>query len=149
MPIRWARIASTKASGFILQKHCKHKLNFPNIILKGQGRIDGASCDYSEAEKMTFLKECYAKGIRNIEMEAPMFASLTKHVGVKAADICVTIVNRLNGDQASARRPIHRPSYIYYFHLSFQVEVTSETKKEFEHRPFLIVGRYIKKLLAN
>lgn len=86
-----------------------------HITFKGQGRIDGASCDYSEAEKMAFLKECYAKGIRNIEMEAPMFASLTKHVGVKAADICVTILNRLNGDQVSTSRTIHRTSYTYIY----------------------------------
>lgn len=64
---------------------------------------------------MAFLKECSAKGIRNIEMEAPMFASLTKHVGVKAADICVTIVNRLNGDQVTTSRTIQRPSYILVF----------------------------------
>lgn len=64
---------------------------------------------------MAFLKECYAKGIRNIEMEAPMFASLTKHVGVNAADICVTIVNRLNGDQVTTSRTIQRPSSILVF----------------------------------
>lgn len=84
-----------------------------NFIIEGQGRLDGASCDYSEDAKMAFLKECFAKGIRNIEMEATMFASLTNHVGVKAADICVTIINRLNGDQVSTRRTIQIPTYVF------------------------------------
>ncbi|KAM7359209.1 uridine phosphorylase 1 [Cochliomyia hominivorax] len=93
---------------------------------EGQGRLDGASCEYSESDKMTFLQKCYEKGIRNIEMEAPMFASLTKHVGVRSADICVTLLNRLNGDQ---------------------IQITKEEKHSFEHRPFEIVGAYIKKVL--
>lgn len=77
---------------------------------------------------MAFLQKCYEKGIRNIEMEATMFASLTKHVGVRAADVCVTLLNRLNGDQ---------------------VEITKEQKHEFEQRPFDLVGAYIKKVLQK
>lgn len=96
---------------------------------------------------MAFLKECYEKGIRNIEMEATMFASLTQHVGVKAADICVTILNRLNGDQVGTCRTIQNTSICS--RLSFKVEITKEQKKEWENRPFLIVGRYIEKLLEN
>ena len=72
---------------------------------------------------MAFLRLCYDKGIRNIEMESTMFASLTKHVGVMAADICVTLINRLNGDQ---------------------ITITKEQKHEFERRPFLVVGNFIK-----
>ncbi|XP_058985604.1 uridine phosphorylase 1 isoform X2 [Musca domestica] len=91
---------------------------------EGQGRLDGASCDYTEADKMAFLQRAFEKGIRNIEMEATMFSALTRHVGVKAADVCVTLLNRLNGDQ---------------------VLLTKEQKEDFEHRPFTIVGEYIKK----
>lgn len=69
------------------------------FIYAGQGRTDGAVCEYSDDEKMDFLKECQKKGICNIEMEATMFASLTQKVGVRAADVCVTLINRLNGDQ--------------------------------------------------
>lgn len=76
-----------------------------------------------------------------------MFASLTQHVGVKAADICVTLVNRLNGDQVGTRRTIQNTSICS--RLSFKVEITKEQKKEWENRPFLIVGRYIEKLLEN
>ncbi|KAH8414343.1 hypothetical protein KR215_003581, partial [Drosophila sulfurigaster] len=99
-----------------------------DCFYEGQGRIDGAVCEYDDAAKLEFLKECHKLGIRNIEMEATMLSSLTLQAGVKAADICVTIVNRLNGDQ---------------------VEITPETKKAFEQRPFLIVGRYIKGLLGK
>lgn len=99
-----------------------------DCFYEGQGRTDGAICEYDNAAKMEFLKECHKLGIRNIEMEATMFASVTQKVGVKAADVCVTIVNRLNGDQ---------------------VEISMEKKKEFEHRPFLILGRYIQGLLAK
>ncbi|XP_064550165.1 uridine phosphorylase 1 [Drosophila montana] len=97
-----------------------------DCFYEGQGRTDGAVCEYSDGEKMEFLKECHNKGIRNIEMEATMFASLTQKVGVRAADVCVTLINRLNGDQVS---------------------ITMHQKELFEQRPFLIVGRYIKHLL--
>lgn len=90
--------------------------------------MDGASCQYTDSDKMAFLRQCYDKGIRNIEMEATMFASLTKHVGVKAADVCVTLLNRLNGDQ---------------------VYLTQEQKHDFEQRPFTMVGAYIKQVVEN
>lgn len=32
-------------------------------------------------------------------MEATVFAALTKITGIKAADICVTLIDRLQGDQ--------------------------------------------------
>ncbi|XP_068156613.1 uridine phosphorylase 1 isoform X2 [Drosophila tropicalis] len=99
-----------------------------DCFYEGQGRIDGAICEYDENAKMSFLKKCHELGICNIEMEATMFASVTYHAGVKAADVCVTLINRLNGDQ---------------------VEITMETKKTYESRPFLVVGRYVKKLLEG
>ncbi|KAM8704715.1 hypothetical protein ACLKA7_009209 [Drosophila subpalustris] len=99
-----------------------------DCFYEGQGRTDGAICEYDDAAKMEFLQKCHKLGIRNIEMEATMFASMTQKVGVKAADVCVTLLNRLNGDQ---------------------VEITPETKAEYEHRPFLIIGRYIQGLLSK
>ncbi|XP_002054235.2 uridine phosphorylase 1 [Drosophila virilis] len=99
-----------------------------DCFYEGQGRTDGAVCEYSDDEKMAFLKECQKKGICNIEMEATMFASLTQKVGVRAADVCVTLINRLNGDQVS---------------------ITMHEKETFEQRPFSIVGRYIQHLLLN
>ncbi|EDV94503.1 uridine phosphorylase 1 [Drosophila grimshawi] len=99
-----------------------------DCFYEGQGRTDGAVCQYTEEQKMKFLQTAYEKGIRNIEMEATMMASLTLMAGVRAGDICVTLVNRLNGDQ---------------------VTITMDEKHEFEERPFLIVGRFIKHLLNN
>ncbi|XP_062124142.1 uridine phosphorylase 1 [Drosophila sulfurigaster albostrigata] len=86
-----------------------------DCFYEGQGRIDGAVCEYDDAAKLEFLKECHKLGIRNIEMEATMLSSLTLQAGVKAADICVTIVNRLNGDQ---------------------VEITPDTKKSLRTATF-------------
>lgn len=74
------------------------------------------------------MEKCYEQGIRNIEMEATMFSSLTKHVGVKSADVCVTLINRLKGDQ---------------------IVISREQKHDFEQRPFSIVATFIKKLLEN
>ena len=34
-----------------------------------------------------------------MEMESLAFAALTHHAGIRAAVICVTLLNRLNGDQ--------------------------------------------------
>jgi len=95
---------------------------------EGQGRLDGAICHYQLAEKMNFLNKCYSLGIKNIEMEAPMFAALTHHLNIKAADVCVTFLNRLNGDQ---------------------VTITAEQKADYEHRPLIIVGRFVEKLLEG
>lgn len=66
---------------------------------EGQGRLDGAFCDYTEADKMEYLKKLQNAGVVNIEMEATIFAALTHHAGIKAADVCVTFLDRLNGDQ--------------------------------------------------
>lgn len=93
---------------------------------EAQGRTDGAICDHTEEEKMAFLRKVQAKGIKNIEMESTMFAALTKYAGIRAATICVTFIDRLKGDK---------------------VEITHEAKIEWESRPQLVVGRFIKKLL--
>lgn len=65
----------------------------------GQGRTDGAFCDYTEAEKMEYLQHLKNNGVKNIEMEALAFAALTHHAGIRAADVCVTLLDRLKGDQ--------------------------------------------------
>jgi uridine phosphorylase len=65
----------------------------------GQGRLDGAFCDFTEQDKMDFLERCKEIGVVNIEMEATIFGALTHHAGIKAAIVCVALLNRLNGDQ--------------------------------------------------
>lgn len=37
----------------------------------------------------------------NIEMESLAFAALTHHAGIKAAVVCVSLLDRLRGDQVS------------------------------------------------
>jgi uridine phosphorylase len=63
--------------------------------------LDGAFCDYSEADKLEFFEKCREAGVVNIEMESTIFSALTHHAGIKAAVICVALLNRLNGDQVS------------------------------------------------
>ncbi|CAD7084499.1 unnamed protein product [Hermetia illucens] len=71
---------------------------------EGQGRTDGAICDHKIEEKMEFLQKVFKLGVRNFEMEAPVFGALTHHAGIKGAIICASLVNRLNGDQITATR---------------------------------------------
>ncbi|CAH0759736.1 unnamed protein product [Diatraea saccharalis] len=66
---------------------------------RGQGRLDGPLCDYSEADKMAYLDKLASLGVKNIEMEANAFAAITGEAGVRASIACVTLVDRLQGDQ--------------------------------------------------
>lgn len=95
---------------------------------EGQGRIDGAFCEYTEQDKQTYLEGLVAQGIRNIEMESVPFAALTHHAGIKAAVICVTLLNRLKGDQVAAPK---------------------EVMEEYQQRPQTLVARYIKRYLQT
>jgi uridine phosphorylase len=70
-----------------------------DCFYEGQGRLDGAICDYEEKDKMEFVRKLDNLGVRNIEMEAVMFAAFTNHLNIKAAVACVTLLNRLEGDQ--------------------------------------------------
>ncbi|XP_050293255.1 uridine phosphorylase 1 isoform X2 [Anthonomus grandis grandis] len=95
---------------------------------EGQGRVDGAFCDYTEAEKMEYLEGLMKQGVKNIEMEAVPFAALTHHAGIKAAIVCVTLLNRLKGDQVAAPK---------------------EVMNEYQERPQKLVAKYIKRYLQN
>merc|ERR1719245_2824645 len=65
---------------------------------EGQGRLDGAICEYKE-EEMDYLKEVAKHGVKNMEMEALVFGALTHMAGVRSAVVCVTLLDRLKGDQ--------------------------------------------------
>ena len=41
-----------------------------DCFYEGQGRLDGALCQYSLEDKMRFLNRLHAEGVRNIEMES-------------------------------------------------------------------------------
>ncbi|XP_015283833.1 PREDICTED: uridine phosphorylase 1-like [Gekko japonicus] len=95
---------------------------------EGQARLDGAICSYSEEEKMQYLKSAYEAGVRNIEMESSVFAALCNLSGLRGAVVCVTLLNRLEGDQ---------------------ITTPHEVLKEYQTRPQKLVGHFIKKHLGK
>ncbi|KAG8125034.1 hypothetical protein E2320_020469 [Naja naja] len=72
----------------------------------GQGRLDGALCCFSNEKKLEYLKRAYNAGVRNIEMESTVFAAMCRLCGLKAAVVCVTLLNRLEGDQIKASHEV-------------------------------------------
>jgi len=70
-------------------------------FFEGQGRLDGAICSFGEEDKMRFLQQAAGVGVVNIEMEALVFSSFCHTIGVPAAVVCATLVDRLQGDQLS------------------------------------------------
>ena len=95
---------------------------------EGQARVDGAFCEYTTDNKMKFLKDCSDNGIKNIEMESLCFTGMLNHAKIRAAVICVSLVDRLRGDQ---------------------VTVPHDLNIEFLERPFKLVGEYIRRKLES
>ncbi|XP_049497179.1 uridine phosphorylase 1 isoform X5 [Panthera uncia] len=94
---------------------------------EGQGRLDGALCSYSEKDKQEYLEAAHAAGIRNIEMESSVLAAMCGACGLQVAVVCVTLLNRLEGDQVNSPH---------------------EVLVEYQERPQRLVGHFIKKRLA-
>lgn len=59
---------------------------------------------------------------------AIMLGAFTHHAGIKAAIVCVTLLNRLNGDQVTTPKAV---------------------MEEWQKRPQILVSRFIKKYLAE
>lgn len=95
---------------------------------RGQARLDGPFCDHTEEDKLEFLEKLSEMGVRNIEMEAPAFAALTKEAGIRGAIVCVTLINRLEGDQVSTEKG---------------------TLLQWQKRPMAIVAKFISKYLDS
>lgn len=93
-----------------------------NDFYEGQMRLDGAFCDAALDDKVHFLQKLADLGVKNIEMESTCFAAMTKRAACKSAIVCVTLVNRMLGDQVS---------------------IAENDYKEFEMRPFNIVSTFI------
>uniref|UniRef100_A0AAY5KMI7 Nucleoside phosphorylase domain-containing protein n=1 Tax=Esox lucius TaxID=8010 RepID=A0AAY5KMI7_ESOLU len=91
---------------------------------EGQARLDGAFCSYTEKDKQEYLTKAYESGVRNIEMESSVFAAMCKLSGLKAAVVCVTLLDRQKGDQ-----------------------LNSEILQTYEQRPQILVSHLIKKRL--
>jgi len=68
---------------------------------EGQGRLDGALCNFNENQKLEYLHSAFAKGIVNIEMEGLQFSSFCVKLEIRAVMMCSVLVNRLNGDQVT------------------------------------------------
>lgn len=94
---------------------------------EGQARLDGAFCDYTLKDKNEFLQNAYAQGVRNMEMESLCFAGTCHHAGIKSAVVCVTLLDRLQGDQ---------------------ITMPHDQYEEFQTRPSQVVVRYMKKKLG-
>uniref|UniRef100_A0A8D2JF09 Uridine phosphorylase n=2 Tax=Varanus komodoensis TaxID=61221 RepID=A0A8D2JF09_VARKO len=95
---------------------------------EGQARLDGAICTYTEKEKQQYLMSAYQAGVRNIEMESSVFAAMCNISGIKGAVVCVTLLNRLEGDQ---------------------ITTPHDVLKEYQTRPQKLVGYWIKKHLGK
>ncbi len=89
------------------------KENF-TFFTVGQGRLDGAFCEFDEAQKMEYLRRLNEAGVKNIEMEATCFAALTHMAGIRSAIVCVTLLDRLNGDQVRKYLKFEKNSCEYF-----------------------------------
>nr|XP_048695191.1 uridine phosphorylase 1 isoform X2 [Caretta caretta] len=117
---------------------CSKEINQFNTVIgntmctldfyEGQARLDGAICLYTEEEKLQYLKAAYDAGVRNIEMESSVFAAICNLSGVRAAVVCVTLLNRLEGDQISS---------------------SHDVLVDYQQRPLKLVGHFIKKCLGK
>ncbi|XP_066088586.1 uridine phosphorylase 2 isoform X1 [Saccopteryx bilineata] len=110
--------------------------NFPTLIghtmctydfYEGQGRLDGALCSFSREKKVDYLKRAYKAGVRNIEMESTVFAAMCGLCGLKAAVVCVTLLDRLDYDQ---------------------INLPHDILVEYQQRPQLLISKFIKQRLG-
>ena len=53
---------------------------------------------------MAYLNHVSDNGVVNMEMEATVFAAMTHMAGIRAAVVCVTLLDRLKGDQVRKRK---------------------------------------------
>lgn len=95
---------------------------------EGQGRMDGAFCDFTPKDRENYLNQLKKDGVVNIEMEANAFAAMCNKVGIKCGVVNVVLVNRLQGDQ---------------------VKISKDEYKEYQKRPARFAIKYIMKRLLN
>jgi len=73
-----------------------------DCFYEGQSRLDGAVCEYTVQDKMTWLRTIYDSGVRNIEMESLVFAAFCTKFNIRGACVCAVIVNRMISDQITS-----------------------------------------------
>lgn len=91
---------------------------------EGQGRLDGAICEYTLQDKMEFLERASKEGVKNVEMESLQFGAFCNKIKVRSIVVCVALLNRLKGDQVTS---------------------TMEQLKAFEERPVDLIIEFIKR----
>lgn len=94
---------------------------------EAQARLDGFICDFSEEEKVEFLKKAHSRGIRNIEMESICFAAMCRQANVRGAVVCAALVDRLRSDQ---------------------IDAAPDQVKIWDKRPAVLIARYICKKMG-
>ena len=73
-----------------------------DCFYEGQGRLDGALCDYDAEQKLAFLRSAHEAGVRNFEMEAACFGAFIRRTGLRGLVLCCTLLDRLGGDQVES-----------------------------------------------
>ncbi|KAG7335887.1 hypothetical protein KOW79_000580 [Hemibagrus wyckioides] len=99
---------------------------------EGQARMDGAFCSFTEEEKQKYLSEAHAAGVCNIEMESSVFAAMCKLSNIRAAVVCVTLLDRKKGDQmTSSHEVLHnyqqRPQTLVVHHIKKKLNAFKST----------------------
>lgn len=97
-----------------------------NDFYEDQARVDGVFCDYTNDDKMEYLRKCKENGVCNMEMESLCFSAILSHAKIRFAVVCAALLDRLQGDQLT---------------------ITHEECLNFQQLPFKLVGLYIKEKL--
>ena len=115
-----------------------------DCFYEGQGRLDGAICDYNEEDKLAFLQQAHEAGVRNIEMESLQFGAFAHRLGIRATACCVTLLNRLEGDQVRwPEQKFHRMRGLGAEGAPFLVSAFRETCHFFFSLPFTWWAEYL------
>jgi len=96
-----------------------------------------AICEYNNADKMEFLQKAHDIGVRNIEMESLQFGAFTHRLGIKATACCVTLLNRLEGDQvrtpvAELKEMDERPGRVALAFIKSELGMEKPKKMEYK-----------------
>ena len=96
-------LSHSKFTANIIEYYIGVRSGYNNTIWKcfalGQGRLDGAFCEYTSKDKDNYMLRLKDAGVTNIEMESTAFVALTHKAGFKSAVVCVTLLDRLDEDQ--------------------------------------------------
>jgi len=68
---------------------------------EGQARLDGSICEYTNDEKLQYLKRLHAKGVRNFEMEGVMLSASCNLFGFPFAMVAASYLDRLQRDSSA------------------------------------------------